>query len=306
MKNKLKLIALIIIAILLLGACGWTIYSVVNAKNSKIAHPVASFEIENYGTVDIELYPEYAPNTVTNFIALINAGYYNNKILYGKDDICVYMGRSKEEDKEAGTTTDGENYVMTVPIGEDATSEENSEESSEEKSEEENNEYTKPMASIFDSSIEKDSDQDYEYEINGEFVSNGFNKNTLRHEKGVISLNRSDYSAYGLKDESYNSGQAQFSIIMEDTPSLNGFYSGFGKIVNGYDIIEKIYSECPIKEKTEEETDTSAINEFSEYPVIRNATVETYGVDYGKPEIHEAFDFNAYINNLYLQYYQQN
>ena len=34
-------------------------------------------EIENYGTIKMELYPEYAPNTVANFVNLIEDGFYD-------------------------------------------------------------------------------------------------------------------------------------------------------------------------------------------------------------------------------------
>ncbi|MDD5793545.1 MAG: peptidylprolyl isomerase [Clostridiales bacterium] len=39
--------------------------------------PIATIEIENYGTVKAELYPKIAPNTVDNFISLSNSGFYN-------------------------------------------------------------------------------------------------------------------------------------------------------------------------------------------------------------------------------------
>lgn len=39
--------------------------------------PIATITIKDYGTVKAELYPEYAPNTVNNFISLANKGFYN-------------------------------------------------------------------------------------------------------------------------------------------------------------------------------------------------------------------------------------
>ncbi len=39
--------------------------------------PVATIVIKNYGTVEAELYPHIAPNTVNNFISLANSGFYD-------------------------------------------------------------------------------------------------------------------------------------------------------------------------------------------------------------------------------------
>ena len=44
----------------------------------KVENPIVTMEIENYGTIKMELYPEYAPNTVANFVNLIEKGFYNN------------------------------------------------------------------------------------------------------------------------------------------------------------------------------------------------------------------------------------
>ena len=53
------------------------------SKTEKIPHPEVTFEIENYGTVKMELYPEYAPNTVANIIKLAESGYYDGKLIFG-------------------------------------------------------------------------------------------------------------------------------------------------------------------------------------------------------------------------------
>lgn len=40
-------------------------------------NPIVTIEMENGGIMTAELYPEIAPNTVNNFISLINKGFYN-------------------------------------------------------------------------------------------------------------------------------------------------------------------------------------------------------------------------------------
>lgn len=45
-------------------------------------NPIVTIEMENGGIIKAELYPEIAPNTVNNFISLINKGYYNGIIFH--------------------------------------------------------------------------------------------------------------------------------------------------------------------------------------------------------------------------------
>lgn len=44
--------------------------------------PVVTFEFENGDIIKAELYPETAPNTVRNFISLINKNFYNDLIFH--------------------------------------------------------------------------------------------------------------------------------------------------------------------------------------------------------------------------------
>ena len=39
--------------------------------------PIVTMKIKDYGTIELELYPEVAPNTVNNFISLANSGFYD-------------------------------------------------------------------------------------------------------------------------------------------------------------------------------------------------------------------------------------
>lgn len=45
-------------------------------------NPIITIEMENGGVMTAELYPEIAPNTVRNFIALVQSGFYNGVIFH--------------------------------------------------------------------------------------------------------------------------------------------------------------------------------------------------------------------------------
>ena len=38
-------------------------------------NPIVTFEMENGDRIKAELYPDIAPNTVNNFLSLVNKGY---------------------------------------------------------------------------------------------------------------------------------------------------------------------------------------------------------------------------------------
>ena len=47
-----------------------------------MSNPVVTFEMENGDVIKAELYPETAPNTVNNFIALVSKGFYDGLIFH--------------------------------------------------------------------------------------------------------------------------------------------------------------------------------------------------------------------------------
>ena len=69
-------------------------------------------------------------------------------------------------------------------------------------------------------------------EIRGEFMMNGFN-NPLKHVRGTISMARS---------ANYDSASSQFFICHADAPHLDGAYAAFGKLVEGFDVLDEIAS----------------------------------------------------------------
>lgn len=68
--------------------------------------------------------------------------------------------------------------------------------------------------------------------IKGEFIKNGF-ENNLKHDRGVLSMARS---------MSPDSGGSQFFIMVADSSHLDGQYASFGKITEGFDVVDRIVS----------------------------------------------------------------
>jgi peptidyl-prolyl cis-trans isomerase B (cyclophilin B) len=50
--------------------------------NNMAQNPIVTIEMENGSTMKAELYPEIAPNTVKNFISLIQKGFYDGTIFH--------------------------------------------------------------------------------------------------------------------------------------------------------------------------------------------------------------------------------
>ena len=98
-NNKNIYIIILIIAILLIA---YLIYGYYQKSTFELKNPIATMEIEDYGIVKIELYPEMAPNTVRNFIELINSGYYNGLTFHRVEDSLIQGG--DKEGPGAGKT----------------------------------------------------------------------------------------------------------------------------------------------------------------------------------------------------------
>lgn len=83
------------------------------------------------------------------------------------------------------------------------------------------------------------------YQIKGEFAANGI-KNPLKHTRGVISMARSARP---------DSAGSQFFIMHRDAPHLDGQYAAFGKMTDGFEVLDEIASadtdssDRPIKEQ---------------------------------------------------------
>ncbi|WP_299032339.1 peptidylprolyl isomerase [uncultured Anaerococcus sp.] len=169
-------------------------------------NPIVTFIMENGDEFKAELYPEIAPNTVSNFISLIEDGFYDGLIFHRVIKNFMIQGGDPQ-----GTGMGGPGYS-----------------------------------------------------IKGEFNHNGF-KNDLKHERGVLSMARSFMP---------DSAGSQFFIMHKDSPHLDGEYAGFGKVIEGIEIIDKIA-----------EIKTNRSDKPKKDQKIEKITVETFGVEY--PEVEK-------------------
>ena len=75
--NKISKICFIIALILIIIILGGLTFGYYKKQTLNISNPIVTMEVENYGTIKLELYPDMAPNAVKNFIQLANTGFYN-------------------------------------------------------------------------------------------------------------------------------------------------------------------------------------------------------------------------------------
>ena len=170
-----------------------------------MSNPIVTFEMADGKVMKAELYPEIAPNTVNNFISLINKGFYNGLCFHR-----VISGFMIQGGDPKGNGTGGPGYT-----------------------------------------------------IRGEFTMNRF-KNDLKHDRGVLSMART---------MAPNSAGSQFFIMHENSPHLDGSYAAFGKLTEGYDVLDAI---AAVRVDYNDKPRTPQI--------MKKVTVETFGVDYPEPQ----------------------
>ena len=145
---------------------------------------------------------------------------------------------------------------------------------------------------------------DYVYGIKGDFVANGYDKNLIKPKKGVITMERDDYSYFGYKEEGYNSANCNFCILTQDIDNYNGYYAGFGKVIEGMDVLEAIAATRV--DVSEDEKDDTKKDDSVNTITIASITVDTFGVDYGVPEVVNYEENMEKVNKIYNQYFGGN
>lgn len=260
-SNIITIIALILIIVLIGGVA----YGYYKKATMEVKNPIVTMEVQDFGTIKLELYPEMAPQTVSNFIALAQNGFYDGLKFHRIVEGFMIQGGDSNGD---GTGS----------------------------------------PKLSDLGITDQEDRDYC--IKGEFLANDYKKNTLKHTEGVISMARADYTqtySQSLTTESYNSAGSQFFIMTADNSSLDTYYAAFGKVIEGMDIVHNI-EKVEVKEADSGDSSSSSSSDSTESKekstpvndvIISKVTVETYGVDYGKPDTLETWNYYDWVYKTY-------
>lgn len=177
------------------------------SSNATSKNPLVTIEMEDGAIIKAELYPDKAPNTVNNFISLINKGFYNGLTFHRFEPGFVIQGGDPN-----GTGTGGPGYG-----------------------------------------------------IKGEFSSNKFTTNTLKHERGMLSMARS---------QANDSAGSQFFIMVKEAPHLDGSYAAFGKVTEGMDAVDKLVAQYAVNSK----------EKVTVSKKMKKVTVDTFGKTYPEPE----------------------
>ena len=212
-RYKIFFSFVLITLILTLTGCGAQGENVTNESgntsnyaSSVTEKPIVTITMENDEKIVLQLDPSVAPNTVANFVSLVEKGFYDGVIFHRVIPDFMIQGGDPEGNGTGGA----------------------------------------------------------DYSIKGEFSENGF-ENNLKHDRGVISMARSNDP---------NSASSQFFIMVNEAPHLDGQYAAFGKVIEGMEVVDTIVSierdgsDKPLKDQT-----------------MKSVTVDTKGFDYPDPEV---------------------
>ena len=136
-------------------------------------NPIIKITVKDFGTMTAELYPDKAPETVKNFISLIEKNFFAGLVFHRVIP---------------GFMIQGGGYTA-------------------------------------------DFDEKKTASIKGEFATNGFAQNDIRHTRGVLSMARTMIP---------DSASSQFFIMHKNAPHLDRQYAAFGKVTSGLEVVDKI------------------------------------------------------------------
>lgn len=259
-------VLLVLCIILVILGIGFVCYGLYKKLTTDIPNPVATMEIEGYGTVKIELYPDKAPNTVANFIRLANRGFYNGLtfhrtipdfMIQGGDKAGTGSGSPSLSDLQDNVEEDDEYNIPGEFVANGYTKN--------------NLKHTKGVISM--------ARTDYS-SINSSLTAYGYNSAGSQ----FFIMTEDNTSLDGL--------YAAFGEVIEGMDVIE-------KVAN----VEVYYRSSELEDGEEapkdEDGNTIASDTPKVAPVITSITVETYGVDYGMPETNEVFDYYTWL----MQYY---
>lgn len=265
MKGTFVRVILVLGIVLALIGIGFVSFGFYKKITTNIPNPVATMEIEDYGIVKIELYPDKAPNTVANFIRLANRGFYNNLTFHRTmPDFMIQGGDKSGNGSGSPSLSNIEDNV------------------------ENDKEYNIPGEFIANG-----------YTKNNLKHTKGVISMARTDYSSVPSLTTYGYNSAGSQffimtedNTSLDGLYAAFGKVIEGMDVVE-------KVSN----VEVYYRKSELKEgqtaPKDEDGNEIASDKPKKAPVIKSITVETYGVDYGIPETVDVFDYYSWLMKNY-------
>jgi len=259
--------ALLVLGIILtLVGIGFISYGFYKKFTTDIPNPIATMEIEDYGTIKIELYPDKAPNTVSNFICLANRGFYNGLTFHRTIPDFMIQGGDK-----AGTGAG-----------------------------------TPSLSDLKDNvSEDKEYGIPGEFSANGYSKNNlKHTKGVISMARSDYSQTSSSLTSYGYNSAgSQFFIMTKDNTSLDGLYAAFGEVKEGMKVVEKIANVEVHYRSSDLKDGEEAPKDKDgkeiASDKPKKAPVIKSVTVETFGADYGIPQTVDAFDYYSWLMKQY-------
>lgn len=267
--NIITIISLVVIVVLL----GTISYGYYKKATMEVKNPIVTMEVKDFGTIKLELYPEQAPETVANFIALAQNGFYDGLKFHRVVDGFMIQGGDSKGD---GT---GSPKLSNLGI---------------EVSEENDKDYCitgEFLANGYNNKIKHK--EGVISMARADYTSYSSSLTTDSYNSGG-----SQFFIMTADNASLDGVYAAFGKVIEGMDIVHN--------------IEKVEVKSSSEEQTttestgtEEQEKSTPVNDV----IISKVTVETYGADYGKPKTLDTFDYYNWIYKTYgidLRSYQNN
>lgn len=263
---KVFIRALLVLGIILaIVGIGFISYGFYLKLTVNVPNPIATMVVEGYGEVEIELYPDKAPNTVANFIRLANSEFYDNLTFHRTIPDSLIQGGDRNGDGS------GSARLKDIKVSEEDKEYNIPGEFIVNRYTKNNLKHTKGVISM--------ARTDYS-DISSSLATYGYNSASSQF---FIALD--DMS-------SLNGFYAAFGKV---TKGLD--------IVEKIAKTEVYYRTSELKEgetaPKDEDGNTISSDKPKKAPVIKSIRVETYGVDYGAPTTVDVFNYNTWLMQQY-------
>lgn len=270
-SNVLIIIALIVLIVLIGTIC----YGYYKNITMEVKNPIVTMEVENFGTIKLELYPDKAPETVKNFIALANNGFYDGLKFHRVVKGFMIQGGDKNGD--------GTGSPKLSDLGLDVSGDDNTE-----------------YCITGEFLANGDNDNTLKHTEGVISMARG------DYTSYSSALTTESYNSAGSQffimtedNQSLNGYYAPFGKVIEGMDVVHAIENVEVKASN-----DSTTSSSDEKSSTEKEVSTP-VNDVK----ISKVTVETYGVKYGLPKTLDTWNYYDWVYKTYgidLRQYAQN